>query len=110
VKSQARSKQRIKYNSMSPSKPKPKLPEDEGSFFAEVKVALAMCEEHLNEYSKEKAKAFLSKYAVLWTEVHFTIVCQVLRDFNLEDSSLVLFHDRFMELNTKVDYDGLPME
>jgi hypothetical protein len=93
---------------MTPSKPK--LPEDEGSFFAEVKVALAMCEEHLNVYSKEKAKAFLSKYAVLWTEVHFTIVCQVLRDINLEDTSLVLFYDKFMELNIKVNNEGFLME
>lgn len=89
---------------------KPKLPENEGSFFLEVKQALAACEEQLTDYSKDDAKAFLESYGTLWTEVHFMLVGQVLNDFDLVDSSLVLFHDKFMELNTMVDYDGIEFE
>ena len=89
---------------------KPKLPENEGSFFLEVKKALAACDEQLTNYSKDYAKAFLESYGTFWTEVHFMVVGQVLNDFDLEGSFLVLFHDKFMELNTKVDYDGITLE
>lgn len=44
---------------------KPKLPENEGSFFLEVKQALAACEEQLTNYSKDYAKAFLDSYGTL---------------------------------------------
>ena len=89
---------------------KPKLPENEGSFFLEVKEALAACEEQFNNYSKEKAIDFLTKHNALWTDVHFMLVGQVLNDFDLEGSSLVLFHDKFLELNMKVDFDGITVE
>ena len=89
---------------------KTKLPENEGSFFLEVKKALAACDEQLTNYSKDNAKAFLEAYVTLWTEVHFMLVGQVLNDFDLVDSSLVLFHDKFMGLNMTVHYDGIEFE
>jgi hypothetical protein len=89
---------------------KPKLPEEEGSFFVAVKESLAICEDILQNFSKEKAQHYLSDCAALWKEVHFMLTGQVLKDFNLEDTCLLLYHDKVMELNTKVMYDGLPLE
>ena len=89
---------------------KPKLPEKEGSFFLEVKQALIECETELNNYKKETAIIFLEKHSALWSNANLMITSQVLNEFDLEDSSLLLFHDKFVELNCKVEFDGMELE
>ena len=89
---------------------KPKLPEKEGSFFLEVKQALIECETELNNYKKETAIIFLEKHSALWSNANLMITSQVLNEFDLEDSSLLLFHDKFVELNYNVEFDGMELE
>ena len=91
------------------SENKQKLPEDEGTFFIEIKDALKECCEILDNYEEVKAIEILNKHSQLWVDAHHLYCSSFIDAFDTDGTNLEAFHGKYQDLIFTVEFKNQPI-